>query len=92
MDKSFVISMVIIANNHVQYFKQFDAIGNILTTDSVFDAFNFGFDEESANYVIEHILREYSLTGETRYLHINVLDVYLNQDETPTGIQLQERK
>ena len=86
MEKSFVIAMLIIANNQVKYFKQFDLIGNVLTADSVFDAFNFGADESSANYVTEHILREYTLTGEIRYFHVNILDVYLNQDETPLGI------
>ena len=82
MIKSYVISMIIIATNQVKYFKQFDAIGNVLTTDSVHSAFDFGTDESSANYVTEHILREYTLTGEVRYFHIDVLDIYLNQDQT----------
>lgn len=80
MVKSFVISIVNIETNQVKYFKQFDTIGNVLTSDSVLDAFNFGVDISSARYVRNHVLREYKQTGESRLYHVNAMDVYLNQD------------
>lgn len=69
---------------------QFDSIGNVITTSSVFSAFNFGVDMSSARYVRNHVLREFTQTGEHRDFLVNVLDVYLNSDETYSGIQSQE--
>ncbi len=91
MTLSYVVAMTNIQTGEVKYFAQFDPLGNVITNRSVFSAFNFGVDMSSARYVRNHVLRELTQTGESRDFHINVLDVYLNSDETYSGIQSQER-
>ncbi len=80
MSLSYVIAMTNISTDEVKYFMQFDIIGNVITTNSVFSAFNFGVDMSSARYVRNHVLREYTQNGDWRDYHVNVVDVCLNSD------------
>jgi hypothetical protein len=84
----FVITLVNIHSSCVRYFSHFDVSGNLHSTSGVSSARDFG-SFEIAKFVQRRIENELKLIGDFDDYHVFVEG--LNQDETPLGIQSQER-